>query len=1150
MSNLSSAQKPLPKLHLPRLLSVLEVWGFGLSGFLLWLGPAPAMNAALGTQAIFVWIPAAIVGILLNLQVKRLGTRWSNLSGGTPNYTTKLLANHPFLARYAAIGYLVGWVSVPSMNAIIFTDLITANLDAVGINSPETLLKISLTAIPFIVAFSGTRALGILHLFFMLPAIGFLLIFCTQGIGWLAIAPNSPSFVPETWSSFSFPDWAKWYFLAVYAAYGCETASSFIADNRQPQASLRSLSFAALLLPIVYIGGSWLLMSLATDPSLGNNSFLHLVTAAEPFWGKSAFFLVTFFMASGCLLSSATAVSNSPRVLYQLALDRYISPVFAVVSRRGAFGPGLTFTLVLSLICLLWGNVERTVMVTGTGYLSAMILVHFGLWLRRGNPEVFLPWWSLFFCLVEISILIVGGLAWGWQNLTIGLLLPLVVLGLDWLINRVQLSWFQPQWWSERYHKRFHKGYQDFVAVQVTVLLILVCGATWFSWELKARLERNLVATTDAVSGNFLAIALLMVGFVGVAIACWTSLPQAEAINEAREQSELLFKIAQDAIIVLDDRGKITQVNPATVKLFGLHPLELIGSHLNKYFSALTDLPENWQRRSEQNFRRGEENLAIEVSLSDRFSHDLREYVVILRDITERKHFIEALRDSENQLRNQAQQLEIRVRERTAELQEAKELADAANQAKSEFLASMSHELRTPLNGILGYAQILQRSKTLLEQERHGVVIINQCGTHLLTLINDVLDISKIEARKMELYPVEFHLPAFLQGVVEICRLRAQAKQIAFNYQADSTLPTGVRADEKRLRQVLINLLSNAIKFTSIGEVTFSVTVLNYYPSTDSPTIYQLRFQIDDTGMGIASEKLEQIFLPFEQVGGSKLKAEGTGLGLAISQKIINLMDSEIQVTSQLGKGSRFWFDLSLPEAKEWAKTAAIANQGQIIGYHGKQQHILVIDDRWENRSVVVNLLAPLNFVILEAANGREGLDKALTYQPDLIITDLAMPVMDGFEMLQQLRQSPQLQQMLVIVSSASVLAIDRHKSITAGGDDFLAKPIQAEELLAKLQKYLQLQWIYESEPENNHPQQTVVQAELPTPKMVFPEREKLQVLLDLAKQGLLRNLSQEAQEIAKISDELLPFSQHIQQLAKKFQIKQIREFLEQQLAE
>ncbi len=509
-------------------------------------------------------------------------------------------------------------------------------------------------------------------------------------------------------------------------------------------------------------------------------------------------------------------------------------------------------------------------------------------------------------------------------------------------------------------------------------------------------------------------------------------------------------------------------------------------------------------------------------------------------------------------------ELEIRVEERTQQLQEALKIVDTASKAKSEFLANMSHELRTPLNGILGYAQILQRSKTLTEKEQKGVGIIYQCGSHLLTLIEDILDLSKIEARKMELHSAEIHFPSFLQSVAEMCRIRAEQKGLAFIYQSDGNLPIGVCIDEKRLRQVLINLLGNAIKFTENGGVTFKIEVmgngsshsqaeplnegneneLNQLPITNSQLpITKIRFQIEDTGVGMTREQLEKIFLPFEQVGNSKKQSEGTGLGLAISQKIVSLMGSNLEVQSDPGKGSIFSFDLDLPLALNWAETSRVAQQGTIIGFEGQKRKILVVDDRWENRSILVNLLEPIGFELVEAKNGAEGLEKAVEFQPDLIITDLVMPVMDGFEMLRRLRQIGGLKDVVAIASSASVFDIDQHKSLDAGANEFLPKPLQAEKLLEMLRSHMELTWVYEA----REPLKKIVSSPaktLSSEEIIPPSSDILMQLYELAKKGDIDEIVETANQLKQSQPESIPFAQKLVELAENFQVKQIQNFI------
>ncbi|MEG4212261.1 PAS domain S-box protein [Microcoleus sp. S13_B4] len=474
--------------------------------------------------------------------------------------------------------------------------------------------------------------------------------------------------------------------------------------------------------------------------------------------------------------------------------------------------------------------------------------------------------------------------------------------------------------------------------------------------------------------------------------------------------------------------------------------------------------------------------------------------------------------------------MDIHDRKETEIVQaKAREAAEAASRAKSEFLANMSHELRTPLNGIMGYAQILQRSKVLNEEERSRIDVIYQCGSHLLTLINDILDLSKIEAQKVELQPTDFHFPAFLQGVAEMCRIRAELKGIHFHFPSSPELPIGIRADEKRLRQVLINLLSNAIKFTDEGSVTFIVSFA---------TEGKIRFEIRDTGTGIAQDQLQAIFQPFEQVGERRRQTEGTGLGLAISKRIVELMGSTIQVQSEMNVGSIFWFDVDLYQAEEWVKTSQVDHRGQIIGIKDRQPKIVVIDDKWANRSVVSNLLSPLGFEVSEANDGQEGWEKILEVQPDLIVTDLLMPQLDGFELIKRVRESENFKDIIIIVSSASVFETDQYRSLEAGGNTFIPKPVQATELLQKLQQYLDLEWVYEA---NEDP----LAIGSDTTELIAPPAKEMEMLYELAMKGNFLEIVKQAALLQEIDPKYIPFAIILHQMAKDFQDEEILTFIE-----
>ncbi len=709
---------------------------------------------------------------------------------------------------------------------------------------------------------------------------------------------------------------------------------------------------------------------------------------------------------------------------------------------------------------------------------------------------------------------------------------------------------------------------------------IVACGTThlleiWTLWHPTYWLSGLIKAITAVIS---LYTAVELVPLVNQALAL-PSPAQLEAANrelesEIRErkrteaklelQGVIVRNMAEGVCLVRATDSAIVYANPKFETMFGYESGELNGKPVEvlNYASDEQSAKQVAREMMHELNQHGEATDEIHNVKKDgtafwcranisRFEHPEygTVYVAVHEDITESK---------------QAEQA----------LHKAKEAAEAANRAKSEFLANMSHEFRTPLNGILGYAHILKQEKNLTDKQQNGLGVIQQCGEHLLTLINDILDLSKIEARKMEIHLSDFQLPQFLNNIAEIFRIRAEQNNISFRYTPLSLLPTFVRGDEQKLRQILINLLGNAIKFTETGGVVFKV---GYHEG-------KIRFQVEDTGIGIAPEQLTEIFLPFHQVENSHHLVEGTGLGLTISKKLAKLMGSTLEVKSQLGSGSVFWLDLHLPEVLELTSVAK-RQELNIVGFRGEKRKILVVDDKWENRSFLVNLLAPLGFEIVEATDGRDCLNKALEFKPDVILMDLVMPVVDGFEATRQIRKSTELKKIVIIATSASVFDYSQHKSREAGCDDFIPKPVRAKHLLERLRVHLELEWVYDDlgfsqaatsefgvsdqdseggtekskvksqksktvksdqDALNPNSQSLIEQRKhsTQTPKLIAPPPEEIAVLFDLAMRGNVNSLLEQAARLEQLDDKFVPFASELRQLAQGFQVKQIREFL------
>ena len=551
---------------------------------------------------------------------------------------------------------------------------------------------------------------------------------------------------------------------------------------------------------------------------------------------------------------------------------------------------------------------------------------------------------------------------------------------------------------------------------------------------------------------------------------------KAEIVDRQRTQEALqrfmdVLEMTPDLVAMADREGRVLYINNGGRRMLGLSGddqlegvqfTEFLPQELRSQF--LEDVVHNaendgvWENETLLQPRQGNAIPISQVILAHKSnSSDIDYYSTIARDISEQKQAEQALTAHRDELeqrvteRTQDLQQEVMIRQQTElQLRISQEKAESANRAKSEFLANISHELRTPLNGILGYAQILSKQKDFSQdKQREGLAVISQCGEHLLTLINDILDLAKVESGSLELQSRDFALPTLLAELNGLFQTRFQEKRLNFQIHTLDGLPTIVQGDDRKLRQVLINLLGNAVKFTEAGAVTLCISLAGD----------RIRFEVEDSGSGMPEDFLAEIFRPFSQLGDPRVSAKGTGLGLAISYQLVELMGGKLQVESVLGEGSRFWFDIALPEGQGTVEQQA---DHDIIGFDGRARRILIVDDKLVNRAVLIGLLEPLGFVCEVAVNGQDCLDKMTDFQPDLVLLDLVMPGIDGLEVTRRLRQLPHFSQLVIVALSASAYDVHKTQCLEAGCDEFLAKPVQAELLLDSLQNLLGLHWRYQ----------------------------------------------------------------------------------------
>jgi PAS domain S-box-containing protein len=536
-----------------------------------------------------------------------------------------------------------------------------------------------------------------------------------------------------------------------------------------------------------------------------------------------------------------------------------------------------------------------------------------------------------------------------------------------------------------------------------------------------------------------------------------------ERLDESEKKYRTIFEDSTDMIFITDLDGKIVDVSPACEALLGYNRQEALHINAQDFYVNPDDRDRYREIMMQQGavkdfgviFRRkDEEEIDVLVTATLRRAEDgkILGFQGIVRDISEHKK-------AEHLLKNYNKKLKQEVEQRTLELRIAKEAAETANQAKSTFLANMSHELRTPLNAILGFSELMTRDSNLSAEQLSNLETIGRSGEHLLALINDVLELSKIEAGRVVLHPENFDLYRLLFIIEEMFSLRAREKGLTLVVERMSDVPRFIRADQGKLRQSLINILENAVKFTAKGGITLRV-------ESEGNTV---SFEVEDTGVGIAPDELDRVFDAFVQSESGQRSKQGTGLGMPISQKFIRMMGGGISVKSEVGKGTTFRFDVQVAMADS-ADLAISEPEQRVVGLapDQPQYRLLVVEDNDASRKLLVTLLKNVGFEVREAANGQDAVRVWEEWQPQLIWMDIRMPVLDGYEATKIIKLAANDQtspiHTKIIALTASAFEEDKIKAFERGCDDFVRKPFRETEIFKMVQKHLGVDYVFEED--------------------------------------------------------------------------------------
>ncbi|WP_373032359.1 ATP-binding protein [Sulfurovum sp.] len=574
----------------------------------------------------------------------------------------------------------------------------------------------------------------------------------------------------------------------------------------------------------------------------------------------------------------------------------------------------------------------------------------------------------------------------------------------------------------------------------ITVLFFILLMVTSIGIMLK-RIIRPLVALEKSMLGlanndlNTPIPPLIHNDEVGKMIGAVTVFKEnTKKLIISERRIKLLLDSIGEGVFGLDEKGAFSFVNPAACGFLGFTSEELIGADLHKIMyeygiaSSQEQLIGTLQSMGRiQLLRKDKTHFYAEYVATPIIgkNNQLEGSVIVFSDITERKIDEETMR-------------------------RAKDSAEAANRSKSLFLANMSHELRTPLNAILGFAHLLLKDTHLHNKQKENLETIHNSGKHLLNIINEILEVAKLQAGKIEITNASFDFHGFLNNIVLIFSNRAEAKGLAFKTNDLTPLPQFIIGDEQRLRQVLFNLLSNALKFTEDGSISLHVTFDNN----------QLSVDIADTGMGIKEDELQLIFKPFEQAKSTQEQKEGTGLGLAITQELVTLMGGKISVTSVLNRGTTFSVKLYIPQSENGAIVQKAESLDRVlIKKHLKKFKVLIVDDIYENRSLLVQMVQYLGFETSEAEDGMMALQQLKDQKPDIILMDIQMPKMDGYQTIEEIRRGTVNPHIPIVLISANVFEEEQQKAREQGANAFIGKPIKEHDIIATLETLLDVQF-------------------------------------------------------------------------------------------